>query len=71
MASCAVGGLMYKNHLIRCGTSRCDFVNVPYCSKPVLRVQQGVEIWYRWEWSGLFDRKLKTVWRKQWKDWEF
>ena len=27
-------------------------------------------IYYRWNWWGIFDWKLKTVWRKQYKDFE-
>ena len=61
---------MYKNHLIRRNIVRNKIVNVPHSWKPVIRTQQGTEIWYRWEWSGLFDRKLKTVWRRDFKDWE-
>ena len=36
--------------------------------RPVIRTQYGTEILYRWNWWGLFDRKIKTVWQHQ-KDW--
>ena len=71
MAPGAVERLMYKNHLIRRNTVRNKIVNVPHFRKPVIRTQRGTEIWYRWEWSGLFDWKLKTVWHRDFTDWEF
>ena len=45
-------------------------VNVPQMWKPVVRKRIGYEIYYRWTWWGIFDRKLKTVWFNKYKDWE-
>ena len=47
-----------------------QLVNVPNKYLPVIRKRMGYDIYYRWEWSGLFDRKLKTVWRKKYKDFD-
>ena len=57
--------MLYRRTVVR-----NKIVNVPNCWKPVIREQRGTEIYLRWEWSGLFDWKLKTVWRKGHKDWE-
>jgi len=43
-------------------------INVPNFWRPVVRKRMGYEIYYRWTWWGIFDRKLKTVWRKGYKD---
>ena len=45
-------------------------VNIPQMWKPVVRKRIGYEIYYRWSWWGIFDRKLKTVWQRKFKDWE-
>ena len=45
-----------------------QIINVPWSYLPVIRRQLGYEIYYRWTWWGIFDHKLKTVWRKQYKD---
>lgn len=47
-----------------------ELVNVPNFWKPVVRRRTGYDIYYRWEWSGLFDVKLKTIWRKGFKDFQ-
>ena len=45
-----------------------QLVNVPHFWRPVIRKRVGYDIYYRWTWWGIFDRKLKTVWRKGYKD---
>ena len=37
---------------------------------PVIRKRIGWAIYYRWNWWGILDWKIKTVWRKQYKDFE-
>ena len=54
--------------IIRRRVAREQLINVPHFWRPVIRRQLGWEIYYRWEWSGLFDLKLKTVWSKQHRD---
>ena len=44
--------------------------NVPHFWKPVVRRRMGWEIYYRWNWFGIFDHKIKTVWRKGYKDFQ-
>ena len=56
--------------IIRRRVSEEKLVNVPNFWKPVVRRRMGWDIYYRWEWSGLFDRKIKTVWGKRYKDFE-
>ena len=58
------------NGLIRRRVAQEELVNVPNFWKPVIRRRIGYDIYYRWEWSGLFDWKIKTVWRKGYKDFE-
>ena len=47
-----------------------QLMNVPNFWKPVVRRRLGWDLYYRWEWSGLFDWKIKTVWSKKYKDFE-
>jgi len=56
---------IYRRNVVR-----NKFVNVPDKFMPVIRTQRGTEIYYRWTWWGIFDRKLKTVWHTGYKDWE-
>ncbi len=57
--------MLYRRTVVR-----NKIVNVPNFWKPVVRKRVGYEVYYRWTWWGIFDRKLKTVWRKGHKDWE-
>jgi len=60
---------MFKPKLIRRKVAREKLMmNNPNFYRPVIRAQYGTEIYYRWNWWGLFDRKIKTVWQHQ-KDW--
>ena len=43
-------------------------VNVRTSYLPVIRRRIGYDIYYRWSWWGIFDRKLKTVWFNKYKD---
>ena len=45
-----------------------QIVNLPDSYMPVIRRRVGYEIYFRWSWWGIFDRKLKTVWSKKFKD---
>ena len=47
-----------------------QLVNVPNKYLPVIRKRMGYDIYYRWTWWGLFDIKLKTIWRKKYKDFD-
>jgi hypothetical protein len=71
MAPCALGGLM-KNGvgIYRRRISEEKLVNVPNFWRPVIRKRIGYEVYYRWTWWGIFDRKIKTVWKSRYKDWE-
>lgn len=56
--------------IIRRRTSQEQLVNVPHFWRPVVRKRVGYDIYYRWTWWGIFDWKIKTVWRKGFKDLE-
>lgn len=43
---------------------------VPHRFRPMIRKRMGYDIYYRWTWWGIFDIKLKTIWRKTYKDFE-
>lgn len=47
-----------------------ELIDTPTFWKPVIRRRVGYEIYYRWNCWGLFDIKLKTVWRKGFTEWE-
>lgn len=56
--------------IIRRRTAEEKLVNVPHFWRPVVRKRVGYDIYYRWTWWGIFDVKLKTVWRKGYKDFQ-
>ena len=45
-----------------------QLVNTPKMWRPVIRRRMGYEIYYRWSWWAIFDRKIKTIWFNKYKD---
>jgi len=68
--------MIYQNRnkdgtgIYRTPVSKDKLVLVPDCWRPVIRSRRGWAIYYRWNWWGILDWKLKTVWLSKFKDWE-
>ena len=56
--------------IIKRRTAEEKLINVTDHNYPVVRKRMGWDIYYRWNWFGVGDWKLKTVWGKKFKDFE-